>query len=129
MNYIQTLSAPLGRLFLALIFIVSGVGKISNYAATQGYMEAMGVPSAMLPLVIALEVLGGIAIVLGFKARLVAFVMAGFSLVSALLFHANFADQTQMMMFMKNIAMAGGFLMIVAYGAGAYSLDQRNQLN
>lgn len=129
MNYIQTLSAPLGRLFLALIFIVSGVGKISNYAATLGYMEAMGVPSAMLPLVIALEVLGGIAIVLGFKARLVAFAMAGFSLVSALLFHANFADQTQMMMFMKNIAMAGGFLMIVAYGAGPYSLDQRNQLN
>ena len=81
MNYIQTLSAPLGRLFLALIFIVSGIGKISNYAATQGYMEAMGVPSAMLPLVIALEVLGGIAIVLGFKARLVAFAMAGFSLV------------------------------------------------
>ena len=73
----------------------------------------MGVPSMMLPLVIALEVLGGIAIVLGFKARLVAFVMAGFSVASAILFHADFADQTQMMMFMKNIAMAGGFLIRV----------------
>lgn len=126
MNQIQALSAPLGRLFLALIFIVSGLGKITNYAGTQAYMDAMGVPSMMLPLVIALEVLGGIAIVLGFKARLVAFVMAGFSVASAILFHADFADQTQMMMFMKNIAMAGGFLMIVAHGAGAYSLDQRN---
>ena len=126
MNQIQALSAPLGRLFLALIFIVSGLGKITNYAGTQAYMDAMGVPSMMLPLVIALEVLGGIAIVLGFKARLVAFVMAVFSVASAILFHADFADQTQMMMFMKNIAMAGGFLMIVAHGAGAYSLDQRN---
>ncbi len=125
MNKLQDLSAPIGRIFLAAIFIMSGLGKITNYAGTQGYMDAMGVPGVMLPLVIILEVLGGIAILIGFKARFVAFLMAGFSVVSAILFHADFGDQTQLNMFMKNIAIAGGFLLIVAHGAGAYSLDNR----
>ena len=126
MNQLQAFSALLGRLFLAMIFIQSGLSKMSDYAATQGYMDAMGVSSTMLPLVIALEVVGGIAIVTGFKARLVALAMAGFSLLSALLFHTNFSDHTQTIMLMKNIAIAGGFLMIVAHGAGAYALDNRN---
>ena len=126
MNQLQAFSALLGRLFLAMIFIQSGLSKMSDYAATLGYMDAMGVSSALLPLVIALEVVGGIAIVIGFKARLVALAMAGFSLLSALLFHTNFSDQTQTIMLMKNIAIAGGFLMIVAHGAGAYALDNRN---
>ena len=95
MNQLQAFSALLGRLFLAMIFIQSGLSKMSDYAATQGYMDAMGVSSTMLPLVIALEVVGGIAIVTGFKARLVALAMAGFSLLSALLFHTNFSDETQ----------------------------------
>lgn len=126
MNQLQAFSALLGRLFLAMIFIQSGLSKMSDYAATQSYMDAMGVSSALLPLVIALEVVGGIAIVIGFKARLVALAMAGFSLLSALLFHTNFSDETQTIMLMKNIAIAGGFLMIVAHGAGAYALDNRN---
>ena len=126
MNQLQAFSALLGRLFLAMIFIQSGLSKMSDYAATQSYMDAMGVSSALLPLVIALEVVGGIAIVIGFKARLVALAMAGFSLLSALLFHTNFSDHTQTIMLMKNIAIAGGFLMIVAHGAGAYALDNRN---
>ena len=126
MNQLQAFSALLGRLFLAMIFIQSGLSKMSDYAPTQGYMDAMGVSSALLPLVIALEVVGGIAIVIGFKARLVALAMAGFSLLSALLFHTNFSDETQTIMLMKNIAIAGGFLMIVAHGAGAYALDNRN---
>lgn len=123
MNQLQAFSALLGRLFLAMIFIQSGLSKMSDYAATQGYMDAMGVSSTLLPLVIALEVVSGIAIVIGFKARLVALAMAGFSLLSALLFHTNFSDQTQIIMLMKNIAIAGGFLTIVAHGAGAYALD------
>lgn len=125
MNKLHNFSAPIGRIFLAAIFILSGISKVTNYVGTQGYMEAMGVPGVMLPLVIILEVLGGIAIVVGFKARFVAFLMAGFSVVSAIIFHADFGDQTQMTMFMKNIAIAGGFLMIVAHGAGAYALDNR----
>ena len=123
MDKLQELSAPIGRLLLSMIFIFSGFTKITGYAATQGYMEAMGVPGMLLPLVIAVELLGGIAILLGFKARLVAILMAGFSIVSALLFHQFWIDESQMNPFMKNIAMAGGFLMIFAHGAGAYSID------
>ena len=126
MDKLQELSAPIGRLFLSMIFIFSGFTKITGYAATQGYMEAMGVPGMLLPLVIAVELLGGIAILLGFKARLVAILMAGFSVVSALLFHQFWIDESQMNPFMKNIAMAGGFLMIFAHGAGAYSIDNSN---
>ena len=123
---VNNASALLGRFLLVAIFIFSGIGKITGYAATQGYMESMGVPGFILPLVILLEVFGGLAILVGFKTRLVAFLMAGFSIVSALIFHADFGDQNQMMNFMKNLAMAGGFLMIVAHGAGAYSIDARN---
>lgn len=126
MDKLQELSAPIGRLLLSMIFIFSGFTKITGYAATQGYMESMGVPGMLLPLVIAVELLGGIAILLGFKARLVAILMAGFSIVSALLFHQFWIDESQMNPFMKNIAMAGGFLMIFAHGAGAYSIDNSN---
>ena len=126
MDKLQELSAPIGRLLLSMIFIFSGFTKITGYAATQGYMEAMGVPGMLLPLVIAVKLLGGIAILLGFKARLVAILMAGFSVVSALLFHQFWIDESQMNPFMKNIAMAGGFLMIFAHGAGAYSIDNSN---
>ena len=126
MDKLQELSAPIGRLLLSMIFIFSGFTKITGYAATQGYMEAMGVPGMLLPLVIAVELLGGIAILLGFKARLVAILMAGFSIISALLFHQFWIDESQMNPFMKNIAMAGGFLMIFAHGAGAYSIDNSN---
>ncbi len=128
MNRLQTFSAPAGRFFLAMMFIMSGLNKIGAYANTQGYMEAMGVPGALLPLVIALEVIGGIAIVIGFQARLTALGLAGFCILSAVLFHADFSDQMQMMSFMKNITIAGGFLMIVAHGAGAYSLDNRRNV-
>ncbi|CAN6961494.1 MULTISPECIES: DoxX family protein [unclassified Psychrobacter] len=123
MNNLQNLSAPIGRLFLSMIFIFSGFGKISGYAATQGYMDSMGVPGMLLPLVIALELLGGIAILIGFKTRLFAVLIAGFSILSAFMFHQFWLDESQMNPFMKNIAMAGGFLMIFAHGPGAYSID------
>ena len=125
MNQIQTIAAPAGRILIALMFVTSGFSKISGYAATQGYMEAMGVPGALLPLVIAVELLGGLAVMLGWHTRIAAFLLAGFSLLSALLFHGNFGDQMQMIMFMKNISIAGGFLMIVSLGGGAYALDNR----
>ena len=125
MNQIQSIAAPAGRILLALMFVTSGFSKISGYAATQGYMEAMGVPGVLLPLVIAVELLGGLAVMLGWHTRVAAFLLAGFSLLSALLFHANFGDQMQMIMFMKNISIAGGFLMIVSLGGGAYALDNR----
>jgi putative oxidoreductase len=127
MNTLQSLAAPLGRILLSLIFVQAGINKIVNYAGTQGYMESAGVPGALLPLVIAVELAGGLAVILGWHARLAAFLLAGFSLLSGLLFHGNFADQMQMILFMKNVALAGGFLMIVSHGAGPFSVDGRKR--
>ena len=123
MNTLQAVTAPVARILISLIFVTSGLSKISGYEGTQGYMDAMGVPGALLPLVIAIEVLGGLAVMLGWQTRIAAFLLAGFSLLSALLFHANLGDQMQMIMFMKNISIAGGFLMIVSLGGGAFALD------
>jgi putative oxidoreductase len=114
-----------GRILIAAIFVVAGAGKIAAYAGTQAYMQAQGVPGALLPLVIATELGGGLLIVLGLWTRLAALALAGFSILSALLFHANIADQTQQIMLLKNFAIAGGFLFLVAHGAGALSLDAR----
>ncbi len=115
----------LGRILLGHIFLLAGINKIGGYAATQGWMEAMGVPGMMLPAVIALEIGGGLALILGFQARLAALALAGFSIASAVIFHADFADQMQSIMFMKNFAMAGGLLYVAALGAGAWSLDAK----
>ena len=129
MDKLQEIAAPIGRLLIALMFFMSGLNKIPAYEGTQGYMEAMGVPGALLPLVILTEVVLGLAVIVGFKTRLAAFGLAGFTLLSAILFHANFDDQMQMIMFMKNLAVAGGFLFLVAHGAGAWSLDNRTVKN
>jgi putative oxidoreductase len=127
MNTFQSLAAPAGRILISLIFVTSGISKLGNFAGTQGYMESVGVPGILLPIVIAVELLGGLAIILGWHTRIAAFLLAGFSLASAVLFHANFGDQMQMIMFMKNLALAGGFLMLVALGAGPWSIDNRNR--
>jgi putative oxidoreductase len=114
-----------GRVLISAIFLVSGLGKIAGYDGAQGYMAAMGVPGALLPLVIALEVGGSIAMILGYRTRLAAFLLAGFCIMSALIFHRALGDQVQFIMFMKNLAMAGGFLLLVARGPGEWSLDAR----
>jgi putative oxidoreductase len=106
---------------------MSGFSKLGSFAGTQVYMESAGVPGMLLPVVIAVELLGGLAIILGWHTRLAAFLLAGFTLLSGILFHGNFGDQMQMIMFMKNLAIAGGFLMIVALGAGPWSIDNRNR--
>ena len=114
-----------GRSFLALVFLLSGLGKIGHYAGTQGYMASAGVPGQFLPLVIALEVAGALAIVIGWQTRLAALALAGFSLLAALLFHAHFQEQIQMILFLKNVAIAGGFLLLFVHGPGPWSLDAR----
>lgn len=123
MNTIQQLTAPLGRFLISAIFIMAGANKIGAYEGTQGYMEAMGVPGGLLPLVIIAEIGLGLAVLIGYQARLAALGLAGFSALSGVLFHFNLADQMQMTMLMKNFAIAGGFLFIAVHGAGAYSLD------
>ena len=126
-SFIGPFSAPIGRLLISGIFVMSGLNKIGNYDNTAGWMDAMGVPGVLLPLVVALEVLGGVAIIVGWKTRIFASLFAGFCLMSAILFHANFAEQVEMIMFMKNISITGGFLFLVAHGAGHYSLDNRRR--
>jgi putative oxidoreductase len=125
MNNISTFAAPIGRLFLAMMFLMAGLSKIGNYAGTQGYMEAMGVPGALLPLVIALEALGGLAIILGWQTKIASLALAVFCVVSAVMFHNDFSNQAEMSSFMKNITIAGGFLLLIAHGPGAYALDNR----
>ncbi len=116
-----------GRLLISIIFIMAGISKIgAGYAGTQGYMESVGIPGALLPLVILVETGGGLAVLLGWKLRIAAFMLAGFSVVSALIFHADFNDQVQSIMFMKNIAMAGGFLFLVAGPNHDWSIDAMN---
>jgi len=119
----KDLSSLLGRIGLSLIFIVSGAGKLAAYAGTQQYMESAGVPGALLPLVILTELGGGLLVFSGSFSRWAALALAGFSIVSAVIFHAHFADQMQFVNFMKNIAMAGGFLLLAANGPGAISVD------
>jgi putative oxidoreductase len=122
---IETLSAPLGRLLISFMFLMSGLNKVANYTNTSGWMESMGVSSSILPLVILLEIIGALAIIVGWQTKITAFLLAGFSIISALIFHSDFSIQVEMIMFMKNIAIAGGFLFLVANGAGNYSLDNR----
>ncbi len=118
---------PLARLMLALIFILAGVGKVTDLAGTSAYMEAMGVPSALLWPTILLEILGGIAIAIGYKTALAALALALFSIAAAVLFHSDFSDKMQMILFLKNIAMAGGLLLLATSGTTAYSLDRKKQ--
>lgn len=119
----EKISQFIARLFLGQIFLLSGVFKISGFEGTQGYMEAMGVPGMLLPLVIFIEVAGGLAIIAGWQTRLVARALAAFTLVAAAIFHHNVADQMQLIMLMKNIAIAGGFILLAIHGAGGFSLD------
>jgi putative oxidoreductase len=116
-----------GRLFIGLPFMVSGLSKLAAIGPTTEMIRAAGLP--LPPLALALSVVvelgGGLLLVAGFQARIVATALALFSLATAVAFHSNFADQNQMIHFLKNVMMAGGLLQIVAFGAGALSIDNR----
>ena len=120
----EKVSHVIARVFLGHIFVLAGVSKISGYEATAGWMNAMGVSGELLPVVIALEIIGGLAIIVGYQTKWAAIALAGFSVIAAAIFHNNFADQIQMILFMKNFAIAGGFILLAIHGAGAYSLDK-----
>lgn len=118
----------LGRIFLGHIFLLAGVNKLgAGYAGTAGYMNSMGVPGELLPAVIAVEIVAGLMVIVGFKVKWAAYALAGFSVIAGLIFHSNFADQMQMILFMKNISIAGGLLLLSVHGAGQLSVD--NKLN
>jgi putative oxidoreductase len=117
----------LGRVLIAAIFLISGVGKLAAPHATHDYIVAAGLPAPALAYLIAVvtEIGGGILLVLGYRTRVVALALALFALATALGFHAHLSDPNQLNHFLKNIAIAGGLLQIVAFGAGSASLDSR----
>ncbi|MDG2089703.1 MAG: DoxX family protein [Gammaproteobacteria bacterium] len=118
----------LGRVLVALLFLLAGIGKLGGaFEGTQGYMEAFGVPGMLLPLVILVEIGGALLLIAGYQTRWTALALAGFSIVSAVIFHSDFGDQAQMTNFLKNLSIAGGLLVLYANGPGSYSLDNRNK--
>jgi len=119
------LSDLAARILLSVMFFMAGLSKIGAYAGTQGYMESQGVPGFLLPLVIAVEVIAPVLLVLGWQTRYAAIALAGFTAAAALMFHLNFADQMQSILFMKNIAITGGLLLLATHGAGELSLDSK----
>jgi putative oxidoreductase len=129
---LESWAAPVGRLMLAAIFVIAGINKLGGYAGVQGYMEAFGIPGALLPVVIALEIAGGLALAAGYQARLAAVLLGAFSLVSGAIFHLlpgleaeGLAAQNDINHFLKNVALAGGMALIVAFGPGRFSLHGR----
>ena len=129
MNNTNNALPLIGRILLAAIFIMSGLGKLADPAGTMGYIASIGLPLPGVALAgaIAVEVGGGLLIAIGLYSRITALAMAVFSIATALLFHNALGDQNQMIHFMKNISIAGGFLQIAAFGAGGFSLDALRQ--
>ena len=116
-----------GRLLIGLPFAMSGLGKLGTYGATTAMIGAAGLPLPVLAFAVAVgvELGGGLLLIAGFRTRVVALALVLFSLATAVSFHGNFADQNQMIHFLKNIMISGGLLQIVAFGAGALSIDNR----
>lgn len=132
--------APLGRLLMCSIFLWSGVGKLTNFSGMAGYAAAHGMPAPSLAIVVAIivEIIGGLAILVGFKTRWAAIVLAIYCIITGLVFHLpggmahaydgtpeGYAALGDMINFYKNLVMAGGFLFVFGYGAGAFSVDNR----
>ena len=115
----------LGRILLSAIFIINGIGKIFNYEGTIQYMENFDVPSYLIIPAITVEILFPILLIIGYYTKFSALVLSLFTLALAVIFHTDFLNQIQLMSFLKNIAIAGGFLIIFVYGPGKYSIDHK----
>ena len=116
-----------GRIFLSIMFIVGGFGKLTAISATAGWFGAIGLPAPTVTAVVVglVELVGGIAILVGYRTRIAAIVLALFTVGATLIAHLDFSDQTQQLFFMKNLSIVGGFLLLAAVGAGALSIDGR----
>lgn len=117
----------LGRVLLSVIFILAGYAKLTGIAGTAGWFASLGLPAPTATTVVVglVELLGGLAILVGFKARIAALVLAVFTLAATAIAHLDFADQIQVMFLQKNLAIAGGLFVLAAFGAGALSVDGR----
>lgn len=125
MYYAAPYLITIGRVLMAVMFIQAGIEKIFGYAGSQEYMAAHGVPGVLLPLVILVEAGGGLCVLLGLFTRWSAVALAGFCVLAAIFFHWQPDDQMQMINFMKNITIVGGFLVLAGAGPGALALDNR----
>ena len=115
----------LGRILLSAIFLINGIGKIFNYEGTIQYMENFDVPAYLIIPAIIVEILFPILLIIGYYTKFSALVLSLFTLVLAVIFHTDFSNQMQLISFLKNIAIAGGFLIIFVYGPGKYSIDHK----
>ena len=113
------------RILISALFLLNGVFKISNYDGTVGWMEGFGIPGILIIPAIILEIVGPILIILGYKAKIAASLLSLFCIATAVIFHNDFSDQMQLGSFLKNIALAGGFLFIFIYGTIDFSLDKK----
>lgn len=125
MEKIQTYAPLAARILIGLLFIVAAVGKLGDVAGFTGYLTSGGLPAVLAWPVILLEIVGGLALVVGFQTRIFAILLAGFTLLAGLLYHFQPADQMQMTMFFKNLAITGGLLLLFTNGAGALAIDKR----
>lgn len=125
MEKITTYVPFVARILIGLLFLVAGVGKLGDVAGFTGFLTSGGLPAFLAWPTIALEILGGVALIVGFQTRIFAVLLAGFTLLAALLYHFQPADQMQMTMFLKNLAIAGGLFLLFANGAGAMAVDKR----
>ena len=119
----SNMAALVGRLFLVAIFLHEAWSKIAGYTAALAYMKASAVDGRLLPFAIALELGCGLLILVGYQTRICAFMLAMFCIATAVIFHFNFGNQNQLLHFEKNLAMAGGFLLLLAHGGGAWAID------
>ena len=114
-----------GRVFISLVFLLSGVNKIGNYEGSIGWMESFGMPGIFLIPAIILEIVAPILIIIGYKVKIAAALLSVFCIVTALIFHTDFSNQMQFVSFMKNVALAGGFLFLVINGTKDFSLERK----
>ncbi|MBL7045892.1 MAG: DoxX family protein [Parcubacteria group bacterium] len=126
MNQLLPWGPLLARIFIGGLFLISGIAKLTGFAGVVAFAESTGIPAASLAIILAIlvEVLGGLSVLLGYKIKVGATLLAIFAIATAILFHADFADQAQQALFMKNFAIAGGLLYMVRFGAGKMAIEK-----
>tara|TARA_B100001173_G_scaffold279488_1_gene262327 strand:- start:156 stop:524 length:369 start_codon:yes stop_codon:yes gene_type:complete len=115
----------IGRIFISIVFLLSGFNKIGNYQGTVGWMESFDLPGFLIIPAIILEIVAPILVIIGYQTRIAAGALSLFCIATAIIFHTDFSDQMQLIAFMKNFALAGGFLFLVVNGAKGYCLDKK----
>ena len=123
LHLVEPAAALFGRFLLSALFLHEAWSKLTGYSLTIAYMQAFGVPAQLLPLAIAFELGCGLLIMFGYQTRIAALLLAGFCVTTAILFHTRFTDRNQLLHFEKDLAIAGGFLLVFAQGSGRWSMD------